>query len=257
MKEFTDKGKKIKIALTTAIVYILTMGIGMFIMKNMFNYTYNDPQMVKVIFFVEVILCGITIFSIQEFFSWKEIGFKKINLKKIGWFIPHIILMAMMVSLLFKNILLNFDNITTSQFMLIVIVGITTLLIGFSEEVMFRGILLHSFTNKGKIYTGFLVSAVLFSLLHSVNVFGGKPTPEILAQLVSTFILGLFFAPLAIKLNNIIPLIIYHWLWDFTIITNNVIGKNPGVLPIIPMILNLGIGLLLWINARKKNKSIN
>lgn len=252
MKEFKNEKKGIKIALLTTIAYIATMGIGMFIMNNIFNYTYNDPKMVNIIFVVEIILCGITIFSIQEFYSWKDVGFKKINLKKIGWFTPHIILMSMMTSMLFKNILENFDNITTSQFMLIGVVAITTLLVGFSEEVMFRGILLHSFANKGKVYTGFLVSAVLFSLLHSVNVFGGMSTSEMVTQLFGSFILGFLFAPLAIKLNNIIPLIIYHWLWDFTLITSNVIGKSPGFLPVVAMILNIVIGLLLWINARKK-----
>ncbi|MUG91735.1 hypothetical protein F7734_04265 [Scytonema sp. UIC 10036] len=55
-----------------------------------------------------------------------------------------------------------------------------------------------------------LASAMAFSLLHDVNVFGGVTLPSMCIQLVLTFLFEFLFALLMIKLNNILPLIIFH-----------------------------------------------
>ncbi|WNZ43761.1 CPBP family intramembrane metalloprotease [Leptolyngbya boryana CZ1] len=74
---------------------------------------------------------------------------------------------------------------------------------------------LHAFLTTGRVRWAMLVSAIAFALLHAVNVFGGVPLLAVPIQLLNTFQFGFFFAPLMLKLNNILPLIIFHWLWDF------------------------------------------
>jgi membrane protease YdiL (CAAX protease family) len=97
--------------------------------------------------------------------------------------------------------------------------GFVTFLVGTGEELAFRGILLHSFlgdrSSRTRVALAMLVSAIGFSLLHSVNSFGGEPLQDVLSQLAYTFRFGLLFAPLMLRLNNIVPLMIVHWLWDF------------------------------------------
>ena len=129
--------------------------------------------------------------------------------------------------------------------------GFVTLLIGTGEELAFRGILLHSFlgrqSSRTRVALAMLVSAVGFALLHSVNYFGGEPLPDMLRQLVYTFRWGMVFAPLMLRLKNIIPLMIVHWLWDFvqfsTLISGDVaIVAHDNLQAPIEII----IGLVLW-----------
>jgi membrane protease YdiL (CAAX protease family) len=93
---------------------------------------------------------------------------------------------------------------------LLAVAGFTTLLVGLGEETMYRGIVLHAFLTTNRVRFAMLVSAIAFSLLHAVNVFGGVSLLSVPAQLIMTFLLGFFFAPLMLKLNNILPLMIFH-----------------------------------------------
>jgi membrane protease YdiL (CAAX protease family) len=97
--------------------------------------------------------------------------------------------------------------------------GAVIVMVGIGEELAFRGILLHSFlgegASRGRVALAMLVSAVGFSLLHSINYFGGQSLPATVEQMGYTFLWGLMFAPLMLRLKSIVPLMIVHWLWDF------------------------------------------
>lgn len=83
---------------------------------------------------------------------------------------------------------------------------------------MFRGILLRGALARYNVIASLLISAVGFSLLHSVNIFGGEPTNEVGSQMFATLMDGLFMAPIAILVGNLIQLIIAHFLWDFILL---------------------------------------
>lgn len=93
-----------------------------------------------------------------------------------------------------------------------------TLLVGLAEETMFRRILfirlLRLFQNQGFIKP-LVISAVCFSLLHAVNILGGLPAPQVLAQLATTFIAGLFYGLMFDYTRSIYLLVIMHFLWDY------------------------------------------
>ncbi|MFD3156834.1 CPBP family intramembrane glutamic endopeptidase [Haloimpatiens sp. FM7330] len=90
-----------------------------------------------------------------------------------------------------------------------------------------------------------IISAVSFSLLHSVNIFGGNSVSSTIMQIIFTFIMGLCFAPLALKVKNLYPLIIFHWLWDFVLIAGPITSAKYGIMPITSSIANLIIGIIL------------
>ncbi len=56
-----------------------------------------------------------------------------------------------------------------------------------------------------------------------MNVFGGLEFGDMLGQLGITLISGLFFAFVRLKINNIIPIIIFHWFLDFSLIGGQVL----------------------------------
>ncbi|HHQ7207650.1 TPA: CPBP family intramembrane glutamic endopeptidase, partial [Staphylococcus aureus] len=105
-------------------------------------------------------------------------------------------------------------------------VGITMVLVGFSEELLFRGILLHVLLEKRTVVYSIIISSILFSLLHSVNILGGLPLAGMIGQLILTFLFGVIFSCLSLLIKNIIPLILYHFIWDFVIFSQSLVNAK-------------------------------
>ena len=216
--------KKQKIAVLGAFLYTLIMSVAMYISFHINGVEYGEPNMVDTLWYFEIILSLFAIVITVRYFSWKEVGFDKINKKQILWIVPLFLLLILIWGGIF-NFLLN-NEASTEQIKLFSLVGFTTLLVGFSEELMYRGILFSAFLNNkksGKIKAVF-ISALGFSLLHAINFLAGLPLGALIDQLIFTFIFGVLFALLKLRIKNIIPFIIYHWLWDFALIGAVVIG---------------------------------
>ncbi|MEB3359441.1 MAG: CPBP family intramembrane glutamic endopeptidase [Synechococcales bacterium] len=204
---------KPKIAILAAFLYTAVMGAGMVYMKEFRGITYGAPEMMTVFWSVLIGLNLLNVFWVTRYFSWRAIGFRPLHHRQMLWFLPLIVVLIAMWVVFLSG--LARASLSAAQWQLFALVGFTTLLVGFGEEIMYRGIVLHAFLTTGRVRWAMLVSAIAFSLLHAVNVFGGVPLLAVPIQLLNTFQFGFFFAPLMLKLNNILPLIIFHWLWDF------------------------------------------
>ena len=247
-----NKNFNLKISLLAAIVYITIMGIGMYIMHSIMGDTYGTPGMMNTMIWVEVVLSLLAIIFISRYSSWKAVGFGQLQWKHILWLVPGIILLAYT----WFNIInvLAAPEIDDKIFNALVIIGITTLMVGFSEEVMFRGIVLRGALTQKRIFTSMLISAAFFSSLHAVNVLGGASAASIPIQLLNTFLFGLFFAPLALKMGNLIPLIIFHWLWDFTLFTAVMLSVDTSIMFISFLLIEIIMIIVLW--WLMKNKTV-
>ncbi|MCP4141977.1 MAG: CPBP family intramembrane metalloprotease [Chloroflexi bacterium] len=238
-----------KIALIAAILYTAFIGFGMYYMKNINLTTYGKPEMVNTLWWVEIVLTAITLYVVIKFFSWKEVGFRKINLKQLGWLLPSFLLLALMA---YQFLLASASTpLDPAQKKLLALLAFTTFLVGFSEEIMYRGIVLHAFRAKQPILVAMLISAIAFSLLHAVNIFGGISLASVGGQLLLTFLFGFFFAPLMVKINNIWPLIIFHWLWDFILIGAPVVGADVSI-GVASSLISLIFGSLLWFSVKRE-----
>ena len=200
------------------IIYIFIMAIGMTVMHYGFGGQYGDSNMMNTLIFVEIILSLFTIYAVKKYSTWKESGFAKISWKGLLWLVPVFIIMGIYNFQLFTT---SFGNINRHTALTLAITAITIALVAFSEEVMFRGILLNWSLKKYGVITSVLISAIGFSLLHSVNYFGGESLPAVMSQISDTFFFGLFAALVALKLKNIFPLIITHFLWDFQLFASD------------------------------------
>lgn len=204
------------IGMAAASVYIAIMGGGMVYLSSQ-GITYGTPEMFRIFWPILILLNIINALFVIGFFGWRNVGFGKLDTTQLVWLLPLLSLLAYKwyISLGAMSAF-PFDSPKWSTFAFF---GFVTLLVGAGEELAFRGILLHSFLGKpltkSRVALAMFVSAVGFALLHSINYFGGEPLPEMLRQLVYTFRFGMLFAPLMLRLKNIIPLIILHWQWDF------------------------------------------
>lgn len=256
----STSSKNPKIALVAASIYIGIMGSAMFYMKTFQDISYGDPRMVDSLWPVLIVLNAVCVFFVTRYFSWQEIGFRRLNLRQLGWFLPPVsALIAMSVIYLSAFASASLD---AAQWRLLGVIGFTTLLVGFGEEMMFRGIVLHGFLKTKGVLWAMLVSAVGFSSLHAVNIFGGTSLFQTFFQLVLTFLFGFLFAPLMIKLNNILPLIIFHWLWDFMTISAPMVGAdNIGMVLFFMLPMEIIVGGILWLRIhgeqdRERNKDL-
>jgi membrane protease YdiL (CAAX protease family) len=88
---------------------------------------------------------------------------------------------------------------------------------GALEELVFRGLILSLLLsgnsdghNPTNIWRAIIISALLFSVPHALNVFVGHAVVRVLAQLVWAFQLGIVFACLRIAGRSIWPVVVLH-----------------------------------------------
>lgn len=101
---------------------------------------------------------------------------------------------------------------------------VNTLLIGISEELMFRGVLFKALRSRGPVWSTVLVSSLLFGFVHLLN---GLSTGFIAAipQTIFTFCLGILFIAVRIRTGSLYPAILLHAAWDFCIF---MLDASPG-----------------------------
>lgn len=111
-------------------------------------------------------------------------------------------------------------SLTLIQVMCIIIF---TFLVGYTEEFIFRGIIKEKLKSKGETFY-IIFSSILFGVLHMANGLNGDIFSAIL-QAVNAFLVGLILSELISVINNIIPLIAFHFMYDaLAYITKD----NPG-----------------------------
>lgn len=80
---------------------------------------------------------------------------------------------------------------------------------GVLEELVFRGIVLSALVagpvGPRRIARGILLSSLLFSLPHALNVLTGEDRLRVFAQLLWSFLLGVVFSSLVVAYRNVWP----------------------------------------------------
>ncbi|MDU7537143.1 MAG: hypothetical protein E7K67_09105, partial [Peptostreptococcaceae bacterium] len=139
----------LKISIRSIIVYELIMIIGSMIMSS-FDIT-SDNKLAQLIgnSIIQLISSGYIVYIIKKFYKLENIGFSKIKKDKLVWFIPYIFILISMLYKFIEGIYKNISYFNSTTLISIVLIFIGTVIAGFSEEIMFRGMLLN--TLKGKI----------------------------------------------------------------------------------------------------------
>jgi len=244
---------KIKLSVFGFLFFLVLTGIAMFIAKNYFNAEYGSVQMILAILPAELIVI-VGLFGLVNWkFGWKEIGFKVPTQKSLVWILPlYIVLFAgwVLFILNIKNL-----NINPEQWGNFWIIGLVTMLVGIAEETMFRGVLLHALAEKMSARRAVIYSAIAFSLLHSINIISGVPIAGMAIQLVLTFIAGFYLGAVMLKIKSIIPLIIWHWFWDFlTVGTSQINFTQNSIVMIALIVVELVFGIIIWEKLKSEDK---
>ena len=99
----------------------------------------------------------------------------------------------------------------------VMMVLINTAIVGFSEELAFRGVLWGAARKTLPFWGGFLLVSAAFG---SVHVFNAMLTGELAAagvQALNAFMSGAAYLAIRIRTRSILPIMVIHALWDFTV----------------------------------------
>ena len=94
--------------------------------------------------------------------------------------------------------------------------SLVLLLVGFTEEITTRGLLLTGLRSRlGEVWV-WLITTALFSLLHLVNAFAGQALGPTLQQMVFAFVAGTMLYILRRTTGTLVWAMVLHGLWDFS-----------------------------------------
>lgn len=136
----------------------------------------------------------------------------------------------------------------------IVMFLLTMFLIGWGEEMIFRGLLLNLFldrfpkTGKG-ILGAIILDGVLFGAIHLTNIFSGVSVGSAVVQAINASLLGIVLAAIYARSRNIWIVIIAHAMTDLAaLLGSGFFGQGSAVDGINQMsYVNLLAGLMLLI----------
>jgi membrane protease YdiL (CAAX protease family) len=147
--------------------------------------------------------------------------------------------------LVFISVLLGIDygNLGNMGGAMVLWLALGTAMVGFSEEITYRGLAVVGFRGGYSEVKVWLFSSILFGLLHGVNVILGQSAILTVRQVIFAFVLGsVFYAIRRISGTIIIPMVI-HALWDFGTFTK-VAGKAGDVATAQTDIVTAGLGAI-------------
>ncbi len=178
---------------------------------------------------------------------WKVVGFRQLDRRSdlLYFVIPFIPM--------FINFIPGIEMGPASHWLGILA---TTLMVGFVEEVVFRGLMLQALRPRG-VWKAALITAVLFGLTHAMNVLAGKSLAEDAAQVFYAVAIGLAFAALVLRTSLLWPLVLAHFLIDFvSMLQRPGFAYPPGLELLIVLgtaVIFTAYGLFILLSRRRTN----
>lgn len=243
---------KQKIALLTVVSYSLLMAVGMFVMHHIVGSSYEQNDMPKTILWFEVPMTMLAIGVYLKYF--------RSSLKRYQPATPNKIILLGFAAMLINMVIMGFLFLTKVNFTgkdMSVFFGIlfATMLVGISEELVFRGIVLPAYLENGSKIKAIVVSSFLFAIFHVTNLSGGIEITSLLIQLVNAMLLGTTFAFIAIEIGKVWPLMIFHFLYDFFLISSEFTGVDLGATIIFGGFFGMLFGVVLFSVLLMKEKT--
>jgi uncharacterized protein len=169
------------------------------------------------------VLAIIAIVILTRAHWWRRIGFtySRRDAPRLLLFVPVLVLPALWWLVVAPRI--GYGQVHISSLALLAFYAGFTLLIGFVEEVYFRGLMLQALKPRG-IWPATVFISLLFGVSHSLNVLAGAAPLYTLLQLGYATAFGLAFAALVWVTGLIWPVILAHALTDFAAALNSAGG---------------------------------
>jgi len=239
MKKLYEKSE-----ITFAILWIVIYTVGMGTLQNTFGLDSLWHML------------GLIVISAAIFLFVKKNGLMEVyglagwakNNRAMLWFIPLWLLSCM-------NLLSGFqpDYPVPGLFY----AAVSMALVGFAEELIFRGFLFKAMLRDGNVKAAVIVSSVTFGLGHILNLFTGQDLIETLNQVVFAVAVGFVFTLVFYKSGSLLPGILAHSFID----ASSVFASDEGS-QLLNMILHIvfivvSLAYCLYLAKRVETPAIN
>lgn len=156
------------------------------------------------------VLASLFLLAVVLFLRWDGLGFSRPRPAKALWalWLP----LAYIVLIGASAVAVGLPPASATLIALV-----NMLLVGFSEETMFRSILLRGMLARFRIWPAILISTAAFGAIHMLNSLVTGNFPIAAAQAVAAFMSGTFYVAVRIRSQSIYPMMIIHALWDFAL----------------------------------------
>lgn len=151
-----------------------------------------------------LILTAITALTLKRMKWWKTIGFNSFDNR-------YILLLIVSAIPMIGNLLGSYKSLELKFYFYYLLL---TIMSGFVEEGMYRGLMLRALLKKG-VWKAVIITSLLFSLSHLMNALAGWNWQHVALQLCYSFAIGFGWAAFAIRTGTIWPLMLIHFLNNF------------------------------------------
>ncbi len=239
MKKLYEKSE-----ITFAILWILIYTVGIGTLKSNFGFD-SLWQMLGLIAISVALFLFVNGNGLME--KYGLTGWAK-NSKAMLWFIPLWIISC-----------LNLFGGFRPDYPMpgLIYAAVSMALVGFVEELIFRGFLFKAMLKDGNVKTAVIVSSVTFGLGHIMNLLTGQDLIETLSQVVFAVAVGFVFTYVFYKSGSLWPGILAHSLIDVT----SVFASNEGS-QLLNVIVHIGFIVIaaaycLYLAKRVETPAIN
>lgn len=152
--------------------------------------------------------------------------------------------------IMFVGVVINLFTTDWSQFDVSFLLSLLALglLVGFSEELMARGLVLTAFRSHLREGWVWFLTSALFGLMHLVNALLGAPLGSSIVQAGVAFASGTAFYILRRVTGSLLWAMLLHGLWDMSLfaVSHAPIGPSIGAY-VAPLVAVLSLGTVYWV----------
>jgi len=135
--------------------------------------------------------------------------------------------------------------------------AVSMALVGFVEELLFRGFLFKAMLKDGSVKAAVIISSVTFGLGHIMNLFTGQDLIETLNQVVFAVAVGFVFTFVFYKSGSLLPGILAHSLIDVTSVFTSDEGSQLVNLILHIVVIVVSAAYCLYLAKRVETPAIN
>lgn len=210
-----------KVALIFVIFEAFTKILGGVIASKLYSSLLNGKYIIYAVSEFVVFVFAIFLLIIRK--KWYIFKEKKINFGESIKLCLPILVLSVIIALANATELIG-TNVNVNNLISLVIYVV---LIGFFEEIFFRGIieneLLEKYSgNKKEILISIIISGVVFGVVHLTNLLAGQDLLTTMMQFVQTTAIGILFGTVYYKTRNVWAMIFLHSFYDFSVLLSEV-----------------------------------
>lgn len=196
-----QRNKPIVHALMWIFIYILFASVG----SNL-SVFWGTSDMIEFILLIIISIILLIYIVKNKWLSYYGINKIEVSIaERCLYYCPLLIIIGVNMNSGFNTSLKLID---------IIIIIALMLCVAFLEEIIFRGFLYKAIRERYKVKSAILISGITFGVGHIINLFNGYTISLQIIQIITAIAIGILLAIIFEYTNNIIPGIIFHFLFN-------------------------------------------